>query len=139
MKKTFSNEGIAGFYRGVTISCFGSIIAFSFYMSTYEYAKKRISEVKVINPSYSFFMNIQFSHIFYRDSLLKLLHVLFGCPLMSLNSGFKCSLSSIFINTMGQGMLSRRSTCQKEWQACTEYLYLDNLGIWGDSTLFRPI
>ena len=36
-----------GFFRGVSISIIGSTIAFSFYMSTYEYAKKRMSEIKV--------------------------------------------------------------------------------------------
>ena len=47
VKKTFANEGTHGFFRGATISVFGSMIAFSCYMSVYEYSKKVLKEYKV--------------------------------------------------------------------------------------------
>ena len=41
--KTYKNEGIAGFFRGVTISVFGSAVAFSCYMSAYEHTKNYLT------------------------------------------------------------------------------------------------
>lgn len=47
-KQTFKNEGVPGFFRGVTISVFGSAIAFGFYMSAYERTKNYLSKINVI-------------------------------------------------------------------------------------------
>lgn len=47
VKKTFAQEGIKGFFPGVTLSAFGSIIAFSAYMTAYEKTKVKLEENSV--------------------------------------------------------------------------------------------
>lgn len=41
-KKTYSEEGIKGFYKGINISVVGSIPASGLYFGSYEYAKKNL-------------------------------------------------------------------------------------------------
>lgn len=48
IRNTYRNEGIAGFFPGVGISAFGSMIAFSAYMTTYEFSKKHLGRYKVL-------------------------------------------------------------------------------------------
>lgn len=47
VKKTYASEGVAGFFRGASISVLGSVIAFSCYMNIYEASKKRLSRTEV--------------------------------------------------------------------------------------------
>jgi hypothetical protein len=51
IKKTYSNEGIAGFFQGVGISALGSTIAFSAYMTAYQFCKRRLHNVEVYKCS----------------------------------------------------------------------------------------
>ena len=41
-KQTWKLEGIRGFFPGVTLSAFGSIIAFSAYITAYERTKNQL-------------------------------------------------------------------------------------------------
>jgi len=47
VKHTWASEGIRGFFPGVTLSAFGSIIAFSAYMTVYEKSKIFFSKYPV--------------------------------------------------------------------------------------------
>lgn len=40
VKKIYQQKGVKGFYPGVTIAAFGSVIAFSAYMTAYEKCKQ---------------------------------------------------------------------------------------------------
>ncbi|EGR28927.1 mitochondrial carrier protein, putative [Ichthyophthirius multifiliis] len=57
-KETFKNEGIRGFYKGVGISSLGSVPAFSLFMTTYEWTKKKISQDNNILSKNKFVMHM---------------------------------------------------------------------------------
>lgn len=47
ISKTYRTEGIAGFFPGVGLSAFGSMVAFSAFMTTYEYSKRHLANIDV--------------------------------------------------------------------------------------------
>lgn len=50
IRKTYRNEGIPGFFRGVDISVLGSAVAFSAFMTAYEFCKNAIAKYEVRVP-----------------------------------------------------------------------------------------
>lgn len=78
IQKTYSAEGMKGFFPGVGLSAFGSTVAFSAYMTTYEYSKNHLATTEVPNYSTSVLQStpiakLLFVRLYCRDCFMRIL------------------------------------------------------------------